>query len=143
MPPWVVTLASPFPMHCSPCCEDEHPLARKRLYLKSQPPVFDGFASTLCRQILLVLDSVDILYEAGGIEARKSMIAILDELCRTSENLTLLLTCKEQLLRDCDGYLRNTNELVGTMYCYVCLVRFRYLSIKEDGKSYRLVLYVT
>ena len=130
-------------MYCSPYCEDYYSLARKSRYLKSQPPVFDGFASTLCRQILLVLDGVDNLYEADGVVATKSMISILDELCRTSENLTLLLTCKEQLLRDCGECLRSTKELVGTMYCYVCLVRFRCLSIKEDGKNCRLVSYVT
>ena len=59
------------------------------------------------------MDSVDILYEAGEVEARKIMIATLDELWRISGNLTILLTCKEQLLRDRDECLGRTKELVG------------------------------
>ncbi|CAN0301459.1 unnamed protein product, partial [Ascophyllum nodosum] len=67
-------------------------------------------------KVLLVLDSVDILYEAGGDKARKIMISTLDELCRESENLTLLLTCKEQLLRDRDEYIRRTKELAHKVH---------------------------
>ena len=90
------------------------------------------------------MDSVDILYEAGGVEAKKIMIATLDELCRISENLTLLLTCKEQLLRDRDEYIGRTKELVGRLCTFIyAYTLFRCLSIKEGGKSSRLGLHVS
>ena len=71
------------------------------------------------------------------------MITTLDELCRESENLTLLLTCKKQLLRDRDEYIGRTKELVGTLCTFIyALFFFRCLSTKEGGKSCRLRLHV-
>ena len=52
------------------------------------------------------------------------MISILDELCRESENLTLLLTCKEQLRRDGDEYIGRTKELVGTLCTFIYALFF-------------------
>ena len=68
-----------------------------------------------CRQILLLLKDVDALYEGGGIEARKSLVIFLDELCCINGNIKLLLTCEKQLLENANAHFRSTKEQVRTM----------------------------
>lgn len=65
------------------------------------------------RQVLLVLDSVDALFEGKGSEACDRLVEFLDTLCSCSEHLRMLLTSEQSLLLETNKRFRNGTEKVG------------------------------
>lgn len=69
-----------------------------------------------CRwQVLLVLDSVDALFEDKGSEVCDRLVEFHDTLCTCSGQLRMLLTSEQSLLLETSKRFRNGTEKVGDL----------------------------
>ncbi|CAM9674291.1 unnamed protein product [Ectocarpus sp. 4 AP-2014] len=78
-------------------------------FLFDRPTVQGG---RTCQKVLLVLEDVDSLFEAGG-DARDRVLKLLSNLCSKGEHLKLLVTSEQSLQRDTNERFRHGTERVA------------------------------
>ncbi|CAM9759163.1 unnamed protein product [Ectocarpus sp. 6 AP-2014] len=78
-------------------------------FLFDRPTVQEG---RTCQKVLLVLEDVDSLFEAGG-DARDRVLKLLSNLCSKGEHLKLLVTSEQSLQRDTNERFRHGSERVA------------------------------
>lgn len=67
-------------------------------------------------QVLLVLDSVDALFEGQAGDAKDLVVELLDYLCRFNGQLHLLMTSETSVLKDTLRRLHNGAERVRYLH---------------------------
>ena len=67
----------------------------------------------VCRQVLVVLDNADALFDGKGCEVGHRLVELLSSMCCARRHLRLLLTSEQSLLRETNIRFRSGTEKVG------------------------------